>query len=118
MAPERHSRRLALPNTALHRTPSTAPPSPVSFRALGARKLVRVARPFLLSATLALAGCHSGPSLKQFQATLDAKAGPEATRCGIVMLQLPKAEAVACANTALRERRPFTVAFQVLGFDS
>jgi hypothetical protein len=59
-----------------------------------------------------------GPSLEAYRAHLAKSAGVSAADCGCVMRGTAKAEAVSCARTALEGRRPFFVAFQVMGIDS
>ena len=72
----------------------------------------------LFAAAIAACGCHSGPSLEVYRVALKSSAGSTAIDCGVVMLSESKTNAVACANAALADHRPFFVAFQVQGIDS
>ncbi len=51
------------PNTALHRTPAAAPPSPVSFQTLGGRALMLAGVLFIAARGQAAAGAPSGADL-------------------------------------------------------
>ena len=106
------------PNIALQPTSPASPSPRLSFGTLGAGKRRSGVLATVITVTFALSGCNSGPSLREFRGKLGTTAGPRATDCGVVMLGSPKTAAVTCADVALREGRPFTVAFQVFGFDS
>jgi hypothetical protein len=59
-----------------------------------------------------------GPSLSAFGRRLAEAAGPGARHCGVVPLIEGRAAAISCSRIALAARRPFSVAFQVMGIDS
>ena len=59
-----------------------------------------------------------GPSLARYERELADSAGPGAQACGVISFDEERAGAYRCAHAALAERRPFWVAFRVMGIDS
>jgi hypothetical protein len=56
--------------------------------------------------------------LAQYAAELRERAGAGARDCGVVALGSPHQESLGCATASLATKRPFFVAFQVMGIDS
>jgi hypothetical protein len=59
-----------------------------------------------------------GPSLHAYGRVLREAAGADSRDCGVVPLPQRRDGAVSCAQAALAEGAPFSVAFQVMGIDS
>ena len=84
----------------------------------GAVKLRRCLLSGSLLGAFWASACHTGPSLEAYREHLAETAGSSAQDCGLVMRGSARADAVSCAGAALRDHRPFFVAFQVMGIDS
>jgi hypothetical protein len=91
--------------------------SPLNARSLGAgrqRWTVIVA----LFIGLSSAACHTGPSFAEYQQVVEKTAGSDAMNCGLVRLGSSREPGLSCLRTALSNRRPAFVIFQVRGIDS
>jgi hypothetical protein len=73
----------------------------------------------LLTLACILACCSSGPSFEDFEMAVSSWAGTTALNCGEGLLRdESRSTALACAQRAIDEGRPFFVTIQVQGIDS
>ena len=104
-------------NPRLQRTRSAPLRSPLSRKPLGAGR-VPVALSAVALTAFAMAGCNTGPSLKEYRSRLAKTSGDGAVDCGLIRLGSSRVRAVSCVRSALTAHRPVFVAFQVIGMDS